>query len=589
LPSIFAIGFLSDLVASCYLMPLIYAFILLFNKLSSSLSIKYINHFWRLIVINLLLFNLLSEVAFWDEFGTRYNFIAVDYLIYTQEIIGTLKESLPFYKIILAITALSVLISFMFKEFVLVGNNETNSKLIFKIILSSMMCLLINHFYNYERSNFSSNRYANELSQNGPYQFVIAFVDNSLYYNKFYPKIDKLHALEVVRSRLSQDNTEFLNPESIDRIITAKNNQTENKKYNVILITVESLSAEFMSKFGNTSDITRNLDKLASESIFFTKLYATGTRTVRGLEAISLSMPPMPGSSVIRRPRNHDLFGISNEFINQGYDVNFIYGGFSYFDNLKNFFSSNQYHVIDRADLAKEEISFSNIWGVADEDILLKSIKVANNSYENSKPFFSLIMTTSNHRPYTFPEGRINLLSGAGRYAAVKYTDYSIGKFIQEAKKQPWFEDTIIIITADHCASSAGKTELPINKYHIPLMIYAPKLFKPRIVDNLASQIDIAPTIFGLLNFTYNSKFIGSDIINYPANRAYISTYQLLGLMRDDHLVILSPKNNPQTYKLGQEGKKCDNLPNLVEEAISFYMTTNNLYNEDKLKKFESK
>jgi phosphoglycerol transferase MdoB-like AlkP superfamily enzyme len=190
-----------------------------------------------------------------------------------------------------------------------------------------------------------------------------------------------------------------------------------------------------MGKFGNRQNITPNLDKLADNSIFFTNLYAVGTRTVRGLEAITLSVPPSPGSSIIRRPNNQSLFNISTIFNNQGYDVNFIFGGYSYFDNLQNYFQGHGYNIVDRANLKSNEISFSNIWGVADEDILIKSLEIADQSYESGKPFFSLIMTTSNHRPYTFTEGRIDMPSGSGRDAAVKYTDYAIGKFLELAKR----------------------------------------------------------------------------------------------------------------------------------------------------------
>ncbi|MCC8483790.1 MAG: sulfatase-like hydrolase/transferase [Rickettsia endosymbiont of Labidopullus appendiculatus] len=160
-----------------------------------------------------------------------------------------------------------------------------------------------------------------------------------------------------------------------------------------------------------------------------------------------------------------------------------------------------------------------------------------------------------------------------------------MGKFLEIAKKSQWIDNTICVITADHCASSAGKTDLPINKYHIPLLIYAPNILKPQIVDNLASQIDIAPTILGLLNFSYNSKFFGQDILNTPANRAFISTYQLLGFMKDNHLVILRPQEQPKTYKLVDEDKvEMDNIPSLVEEAISFYQIAYDLYIQGKMR-----
>ncbi|BFD45811.1 MAG: hypothetical protein DMENIID0002_04570 [Rickettsia endosymbiont of Sergentomyia squamirostris] len=533
---------------------------------------------------------------------------------------------MPYIEILLGIIIITLLIVFFLRKYIINQASTINGKKhIFCVIMLFLLSLVAFNFYNPNKIAFNSNKYAIELAKNGPYEFFSAYFNNSLDYNKFYPVIDKNQALNIVRSNLSQDESVYLNDSTIERNIRANssianptnitiNSQTSlreatlvatkqsrqttrngllrrltpprnddvsynSKKYNIIFITVESLSGEFMGKFGNQQNITPNLDKLAEQSIFFTNLYAVGTRTVRGLEAITLSVPPTPGSSIIRRPDNQSLFNIATIFKNQGYAVNFLFGGYSYFDNLQNYFHGNGYNIVDQGNLKSNEISFSNIWGVADEDILIKSLELDDQNYKEGKAFFSLIMTTSNHRPYTFPEGRIDLPSGGGRSAAVKYTDYAIGKFLELAKTHPWFDNTIFVITADHCASSAGKTDLPLNKYHIPLLIYAPNILKPQIVDNLASQIDIAPTILGLLNFSYNSKFFGQDILNMPANRAFISTYQLLGFMKDNHLVILRPQEQAKTYKLIAEDKiEIENIPSLVEEAISFYQVAHDLY-----------
>jgi len=527
----------------------------------------------------LIIFSLISlaEIVFWDEFGTRFNFIAVDYLIYTNEIIGTIKESLPYLEILSSIIIFALIISITLRKRI-IKNIDTSHNVIYAIVFFIGSLLAFN-FYNSNNFVVSSNKYAIELSKNGPYEFFSAYYNNMLDYHSFYPVIDNDKALEIVRSNYWQSH--LLDNKSIERQIRPRGTE---QKYNVILITVESLSSEFMGKFGNTNNITPNLDRLAEESVFFTNLYAVGTRTVRGLEALTLAIPPTPGSSIIRRPNNQSLFNVGSVFRQKGYYINFIFGGYSYFDNLQNYFAGNNYNIVDRSNLKTEEISFANIWGVADEDILIKALQIADQNYENNKPFFSLIMTTSNHRPYTFPAERIDLPSGGGRLAAVKYTDYAIGKFLELAQKKPWFDNTIFIITADHCASSAGKTELPINKYHIPLLIYAPKILKPQKIDNLASQIDIAPTIFGLLNFSYNSKFFGQDILNEPANRAFISTYQLLGFMKDEHLIVLSPKESPRTYKLiGNQHQLTNDHANLIEQAVSFYQTAYDLYIQGKM------
>ncbi len=579
LVSIFVIGTFNDLISLCYFLPVISLVIIAFYKLLARYKFLYVSCSFiaYFCTIALLIFIAIAEIIFWDEFGVRFNFIAVDYLIYTHEIIGTVKESLPYIEILLGIIIITLLIVFFLRKYIINQASTIKNNKKYVICTIFLFSLLAFNFYNPNKLAFNYNKYAIELAKNGPYEFFSAYFNNSLDYNKFYPVIDKNQALNIVRSNLSKEQQIYSNATTIERNIRASS--FNSNKYNIIFITVESLSGEFMGKFGNQQNITPNLDKLAEQSIFFTNLYAVGTRTVRGLEAITLSVPPTPGSSIIRRPDNQSLFNIATIFKNQGYAVNFLFGGYSYFDNLQNYFHGNGYNIVDQGNLKSNEISFSNIWGVADEDILIKSLELADQNYKQGKAFFSLIMTTSNHRPYTFPEGRIDLPSGGGRSAAVKYTDYAIGKFLELAKTHPWFDNTIFVITADHCASSAGKTDLPVNKYHIPLLIYAPNILKPQIVDNLASQIDIAPTILGLLNFSYNSKFFGQDILNIPANRAFISTYQLLGFMKDNHLVILRPQEQAKTYKLIAEDKiEIENIPSLVEEASSFYQVAHDLY-----------
>ena len=585
LPLVFIFGLINDLISAAYFLPVMLILILLSNLALSRFRIIYtpLCYLFYAAFIASLIFIVAAEITFWDEFGTRFNFIAVDYLVYTHEIIGTVKESMPYMEIISGIFIISAITTYILRNTVIEAAYNINRKccLVTAIILA-LISFTAFKFYNPEKLNFHSNRYAAELAKNGSYEIFSAYLNNSLNYNNFYPTIDNKQALNIVRDSLKNNSDKFVDNDSIERIISSKNS---NKfKYNVVFITVESLSAKFMQSFGNSDNITPYLDELANKTMFFTNIYATGTRTVRGLEAITLSIPPTPGSSIVRRPDNQNLFNIGTVFRNEGYNINFIFGGYSYFDNLRNYFGGNHYNIIDRGNLKASEISFANVWGVADEDIFNKAIEQTDLDYKDGKPFFSLIMTTSNHRPYTFPENRIDLPSGGGRNAAVKYTDYAINKFLEAAKTKEWFNDTIFVITADHCASSAGKTELPVEKYHIPLMIYAPQIIKPQKIDNLASQIDIAPTIFGLLGFEYKSKLWGQDILNNPANRAFISTYQLLGFLKEDKLVVLSPKLQPKTYLL--LAKEKEEIPNsiiLTEEAISFYQTAYDFYVQGKL------
>lgn len=564
--SILVIGFVADIITSSFFLPVI----VLFQQ------VRYGRFFGHLAYSAILVWTLFASILFWDEFNTNFNFIAVDYLVYTHEIWGTLKESLPIYAILAGFGFISVLLALFSCR---LGSREKPS---IKLAIGALViAITIGKFYNSEKFGPAHNKYAHEISKNGPYEFFYAFFNNSLDYIKYYPSTGTDVALKFARDEVKSSNGFFVGNRNLLRKITSKD-LSLNK--NVVVIMVESLSAEFLGHFGNKENITPNLDKLSKESLFFSNIYATGTRTVRGLEALTLSVPPLPGTSIIRRPRNANMFNIGTPFREQGYVTDFIYGGYSYFDNQQAFYLGNNFMVIDRGDLSKEEISFSNIWGVADEDIFNKAIEKYDSRHKRNKNFFSIIMTTSNHRPYNFPEGRIDLPSGGGRSAAVKYTDYAIGKFIEDARKKDWFKDTIFVITADHCASSAGKTSLPVEKYHIPLIIYSPSMIKPSINDHLGSQIDIGPTILGLLNFDYDSKFYGQDLTKTNPGRAFISTYQLLGYLKDNMLVILAPQSDPVTYRLEEGKKTLTTNQKLVDEAIAYYQSAYELFTNGQMR-----
>lgn len=564
--SILSAGFFADFIATFFWLPIVSVF----------QRIKYGRYAGHFLFSLILVFALISQIIFWDEFGTNFNFIAVDYLVYTHEIWGTLKESLPIYSISAAVIIFAACISSITLKF---SKKAPSIKLILAMLIC---CVTIGAMYDSEKIGPTNNKYAHEISKNGHFEFFNAYFNNGLDYMNFYPTTGTHKALNTVKSILDNERVTFLKNDNLGRNIA---NPEFFLKKNVVVIMVESLSAKFLTHFGNNENITPNLDRIAKESLFFTNIYATGTRTVRGLEALTLSIPPLPGSSIIRRPNNNGLFTIGSPFRDNGYVTDFMYGGYSYFDNQQNYFTSNHFLITDRSDLSKDEISFSNIWGVADEDIFNKAIERFDSRHKREKNFFSIIMTTSNHRPYNFPEGRIDLPSGAGRSAAVKYTDYAIGKFLEDAKTKPWFKDTVFVITADHCASSAGKTNLPAHKYHIPLMIYAPSIVKPGINNNLGSQIDIGPTILGMLGFSYTSKFYGQDLTRYNPNRAFISTYQLLGFLKDDKLVILSPNNPPATFMI--EGDKqilMNGTKKLEDEAISYYQSAYELFTQNEMK-----
>jgi len=578
---IFIIGLFYDLAAASFaVIPIVIYLWLLPSKWYGRKFSRVLLFIYFFFVVFSLIFNAISEWFFWEEFSVRYNFIAVDYLVYTTEVIGNIRQSYPINSIMVALVLVTAAVVYLLRRYI---TQSTHIKSSFgkrtKIAVMLLLLPVFTYFcVSHKLKYLSKNQYVNELSGNGMYDFGFAFWNNQLDYNTFYKTLPIKSAESILGHLLQQDSSRTF--KNTSRTIT--NAGTENKM-NVVLISVESLSAEFLGTFGNTQHITPQLDSLAKEGLLFNNLYASGTRTVRGLEALSLCIPPTPGQSIVKRPDNKNLFTLGSIFRDKGYNSRFIYGGYGYFDNMNEFFSNNGYEVTDRSALQDSEIHYSNIWGVADEDLFTLSLRELDKDYKNNKPFFAQIMTVSNHRPYTYPEGRIDIPSHTGREGAVKYTDYAIGKFIREAKQKTWFSNTLFVIVADHCASSAGKVELPVDKYHIPMIFYSPGHITPGKFEKLTAQIDIGPTILGYLNFSYDSKFFGQDVFKMKEGdeRAFISTYQSLGYIKNNKLVILDPNKKVATYQPDFTTGSATSLPadqQLINEAISNYQMASYLY-----------
>lgn len=562
------------------------------NRLKIRNSLYFITLF---IYVLLIIFNAVSEYFFYNEFGVRYNFIAVDYLIYTNEVIGNIMESypiVPLFSIIFIITASATWFIYKKTKDTLIDlpNFKQKIVLLFSFIILATISIFVIPKISYEKGN----TFEKEIAANGMVKFYEAFTNNTLDFFKFYPTIDESLAEKNVLSALGIN--------SLNRKVTSDIQPEVHK--NVVLISIESLSADFLKLYGNKDGITPFLDSLSQQSLVFTNLYATGNRTVRGLEALTLCIPPTAGESIIKRENeNKNKFTTGSVFKSKGYTTKFLYGGYSYFDNMKDFFGGNGYQIVDRDNFKPEEITFANVWGVCDEDMAKKAISEMNKDAKTGKPFFHHWMTVSNHRPYTYPDGKIDISpTSKSRNGGVKYTDYALKKFFEMAAKQDWYKNTVFVIVADHCASSAGKTELPMDKYRIPGMIFAPDFIKPEKFRTVASQIDLMPTLFGLLHFNYDSKFLGQDVFskNYVP-RAYIATYQDLGFVKDNYLTVISPTKKIKQYQLFQKENKdqiqeyniyyTENLvseiarKDLEEQTISSFQATSYWLKEKKLNK----
>jgi len=586
----FAWGLLYDLGAAAFVaLPLVVLLTLLPSGALRARWTRGVVHVVGFVVLFALFFGAVAEWTFWDEFGVRFNFIAVDYLVYTTEVLGNIRESYSLPLIVGTLLGLAgatgvlVLWSRQPTAWLVAAAEPARLRyrrggVWFVVLLAFGLALDGDQLPTFR------NNYNRELAKNGLWSLFAAFRNNVLDYEQFYPVLPQAEAFARLHHELTEDGSVLLNPEAFDTLRYVQNDGTELTP-NIIQITVESLSADFLSIFNRASGLTPNLADIASRSLVFDNFYATGTRTDRGMEALSLSLPPTPGRSMIKRPHNEGMFTLGSVFRAKGYDTAFIYGGYGYFDNMNYFFGNNGYRVVDRNSVAQADVTFANAWGACDEDLFRWTMREADTQAAAGKPFHFFVMTTSNHRPYTFPEGRIDLPSKtSGRSGAVKYTDFAIGEFLRHAATKPWFKNTVFVIVADHCASSAGKTELPVQNYHIPLIVYAPGgQVAPGHIRALTSQMDYAPTLLGLLNWSYPSRFFGHDVRKVAAEDAHalLGNYQKLGHLERDEFVVLRPQRGSAMYRyqLGSSAlTPMADDPHERDEAIGFYQTASYLY-----------
>lgn len=591
---------------SYFLIPYAIYLLIIPNKIIGSKLDKTLTYLGYFLGLFIFTFSFLAEFTFWDEFSARFNFIAVDYLIYTYEVVENINQSYPMPILLSGIFLIIGGVFFItqkrniFKQ-TFSSTSLFKNKLSITVLVIGVM-LFFTSFISNKDAEWSNNRYENEISKSGIYSFFAAFRNNELSYPDFYITQDIKQSFDNVKKHTLAKNELFIsgNDFSLKRIV--KNDSTDLKP-NVVFICIESFSAEYMARFGNKENITPYLDKLAKESVLFTNLFATGTRTVRGMEAITLSVPPSPGRSIVKRKNNTGLFNIGTIFKSKNYKNVFFYGGDGYFDNMNQFFGGNGFDIVDRGrgylmgddftskrtNIEDNEVQFENAWGVCDEDIYNKVIKEADLNYQQNQAFFNFIMTTSNHRPFTYPEGRIDIPSHTGRGGAVKYTDYAIHDFIEKAKQKPWFKNTVFVIMSDHCASSAGRQELDASKYHIPAMIYNLPNSNAQEINKLCSQIDLFPTLFGYLNWSYTTQLFGKDInlMNKTDERAFIGNYRKMGYLKDNKLVVLGDQKVANYYIWDRENNQLNletSNKEMINQAVSFYQCQDYLYQNGLLK-----
>ncbi|MFZ1072829.1 MAG: LTA synthase family protein [Verrucomicrobiia bacterium] len=585
----FAAGFYRDVIAALWFMlpPLFWCFII-GNRPFASL----IHRLWFRLFMTLLwaiqVFLLAAEFYFFQEFKSRFNPVAVDYLVYPREVFINIWDAYP----VPAVVAGCLLVGAAWMWFAgrLFQTMWTKPVWIGRRFLWFAGALIL--FFGLARTinlnppHVSDDRTLNEIANNGAISFFAAAWTRDLDYHAFYKTIPRDEAYARLRRMLSSANATFTGgPDDITRQIAG---DPERPRLNVVILLEESLGSEFWGSLGRTNTLTPEMDRLAkSEGLLFDNIYASGNRTVRGMEGALSSFPPLPGDAIVHRDRSENVETIARTLKRDGYTTMFLYGGHAMFDNMKPFLVANGYDsIVDQKDFPNP--AFVNVWGVSDEDIYAGAIREFRALSQTNQPFFATVLSVTNHKPYTYPKGRIREDPNGTRENVVKYTDWCLGQFFKAAKREPFWTNTIFVVVADHGARVYGSQDIPIFSYEIPLVILGPAVVpQPQRIHALGCSLDVPPTVLGLLDRPYKSLFFGRDLLHDPPDtfHALLNHNRDIGLFARDRLVVLGLQKtvkfyagNPHVVNLGVQPQPSADDLELEKDAAAIFQVADELY-----------
>ncbi len=514
---------------------------------------------WLTLGLWLMLFLEISTPAFVTEYGVRPNRLYVEYLIYPKEVLSMLWAGRKG----------ELLLAVIFSGAVLGGGWWLSGRLVrdlsfprwywrpaFALLILAVGFLGARSSLGHRALNpamvaFADDPLVNALTVNSAYSlfFAIKQMGAEEDASQFYGKMADHQVLDIVREESGRPLGDFTSADLPSQTFNTASYQGKPK--NLVILLQESLGAQFVGSLGGLP-LTPNIDALSKEGWAFEQLYATGTRSVRGIEAVLTGFTPTPAQAVVKLGKSQtNFFTIADLLKQRGYDTSFIYGGESHFDNMRSFFLGNGFTTIVEQKDFKNPV-FEGSWGASDEDLMAKANETFAAQHKEGKPFFSLVFSSSNHDPFEFPDNRIALYEQPKqtRNNAAKYADYAVGEFFKKARASDYWQDTLFLVIADHDSRVGGASLVPIPRFHIPGVILGDGI-APRKDPRIVSQIDMAPTLLSLMGISADYPMLGKDLTRMPADwpgRAIMQYDKNFALMRGRDVVILQPERAPEGF-----------------------------------------
>jgi phosphoglycerol transferase MdoB-like AlkP superfamily enzyme len=542
-----------------------------------------------------LLFDAVVQACFFEEFAARYNHVALDYVLYPHEVLVNLHESYPVPAILGACAVSAAAAAWLWARDARAARGLTwrarsawsGGWIAAGAAGAAVLVALPTRSF--------ADRAIDEVAHNGHEQLWRAFATAELDYAAYYRTLPREEADARARAMVGLDSTRPM------RQFPPR--ATPREDLDVVVVVEESFGSDFSAFYGGSKDLTPRLDEWSRRGLALTHLVADGNRTVRGLEGILCSFPPLPGDSITKRPATSHVATLAEVFQALGHDTAFVYGGRGMFDSLEPFAANNGWsEFIDQASMPDD--AFYTAWGAADEWIFGRLLERQKRARSQGRRLFATLLSVSNHKPYLVPERDTQVDARAGtRDGAVAYADWALGRWLDECRDEGLLEHTLVLLVGDHGARVYGAESIPVGSYRIPALFLSPDPgSRGRRIERLCSQIDLAPTLLSLAGVSATATFFGQDLLGLPADgpgRAWVIHNRNIGLLTDEWMVVLGLQKEVSWWRranrdstkleLVDPGAVPAELLGLQDDATAVFQLADELYRERRLGVLEAR
>lgn len=564
----FFMGFRFDTVISMYLLAL--PAISLFIVQGMKKNIPWVNSIilWFLSIVYILSFSVCAaDIPFFKQFFSRFTVMAFNWMDTPFFVFKMIFQEVRYFAFVIIFIFVAILfvilIRKLYKRFLVkMTVDRTLGKkryLLINILLPLIVIFLMfvgargriaeKSPIQVGTAYFSDYSFINQLGLNPVFTLIRSYLDSKDPEKQSVHLMDDKTAIDFVRKEFNISSSDGAN-QMASPILRSVNPGGKPIKANIVLVIMESMSAELMKRYGNSNSLTPFLDSLANNSYCFDSIYTAGIHTMNGIYSTLFGYPALFKQHPLSIVEIPEYTGFSKVLKTNGYKTYYFTNHDEQFDNVGGFLKANNFdEIVSQKDYPSDKIL--STLGVPDHYLFEFSIKHLKESNAGQKPFFAAFMTSSNHGPYIIPEDiDFKPHNSSLTFQAVEYSDWAISHFLKLASKETWFDSTVFVFVADH-GLVVGEPiyDIPLSYHHSPLIVYSKLFNESKFIPDIGGQIDVFPTIMGLLNIKYNNNTMGVDLLNEGRRFIYFSSDDLVGCLDKTYFYVYRQNGEESLYK----------------------------------------